>query len=150
MHPRYTVAAALSAALLALAVPPHADASAPPNALTIDSVGRLAEGGSILLSGTYRCGGPALTGPVMIGSTLVQGGERQSIGGTIGAVCDGRSHRWANVERAPESGEGTRFGAGAARVEGTLLRLESVSGLPLPQVLVAEERAITLVSEATD
>ncbi|KUJ66346.1 hypothetical protein ACZ90_37630 [Streptomyces albus subsp. albus] len=147
MRPRYTAAAALSAALLALAVPLQADAAAPQNTLTIDPNGRVTGDGAIILSGTYQCSAASFSGPVLIGSTLTQDGVRQSIGGTT-ADCDGQTHRWTNVAQAMDSGDEGTFAAGPARVEGTMLQLDSSSGLPLPNVLVTQERAVTLMADA--
>ncbi|MDQ1015589.1 DUF6299 family protein [Streptomyces afghaniensis] len=142
MRLRPLLGAAAGAALLLLtgaAAAPATAAPTPSEAVTVDSVGRIAADGTVTLSGTYRCQGSS--GPVFVGSSLSQGSSitRYGIGGTR-AVCDGAEHRWVNTGR-PMSGA---LVPGAAHVEATVMELRTFSGLPLPRFRAVHGQAVTL------
>ncbi|MEF9907106.1 DUF6299 family protein [Streptomyces sp. P9-A2] len=137
-------AAACAALLLAAAVAaPPAVAAAPVPAeetVTVDSEGRIADDGTVTLSGTYRC--LDASGPVFVGSSVRQGTAhtRYGVGGTP-AVCDGETHRWENTGRVPSDA----LGAGVADVEATVTELRSVDGLTLLPVFHAvQQQEVTL------
>ncbi|WDV55113.1 DUF6299 family protein [Streptomyces coeruleorubidus] len=133
---------AAGAALLLLTGATAATATAAPashEAVTVDTVGRIAADGTVTLSGTYRC--QSSSGPVFVSSSVSQGASisRYGIGGTR-AVCDGAEHRWVNTGR-PRPGA---LVPGAARVEATLVELRTFSGLPLPRFHAVQGQAVTL------
>lgn len=143
------IGAAACAALLlgtAVAAPPATSAAPAPagETVTVDSEGRIADDGSVTLSGTYRC--PDASGPVLVGSSVHQGAAhtRYGVGGTR-AVCDGGTHRWENTGKVPSDA----LEAGTADVEATLTELRSVDGLPLPEFHAVQRREITLVRSRT-
>ncbi|MYS90565.1 MULTISPECIES: DUF6299 family protein [Streptomyces] len=142
MRLRPLLGAATGAALLLLtgatAVPATA-APTPHEAVTVDSVGRIAADGTVTLSGTYRC--QSSSGPVFVSSSVTQGVSTTSygIGGTR-AVCDGAKHRWVNTGR-PVPGA---LVPGAARVEATVMELRTSTGLPLPRFHAVRDQAVTL------
>ena len=108
-------------------------------ALAVGPGGRIAEDGTVILSGTYRCTGG--TGPVFVSSSVAQRSTsvRHGIGGTV-AVCDGVEHAWENTGK-PTPGA---LEPGAAHVEATLMELSPQGGLPLPRFHAAGQRDITL------
>ncbi|MEU4995065.1 DUF6299 family protein [Streptomyces sp. NPDC021622] len=131
---------ALSAAAIPLLIAGFA-AAAPAHAgqfddLTVNGTGKIATDGTITLSGTYRCLPDDSPGPVFVGSTLVQGGESTGIGGTH-AVCDGQVHEWTNTSKGTTTG--SRYARGEATVRAHLVKLDTRSGLPMPQLLAHEE-----------
>ncbi|MGW0823150.1 DUF6299 family protein [Streptomyces sp. NPDC002845] len=134
------IGTAAGAALLLLAVP-SADALAGPyDQVTVDSTARLAEDGTITLSGTYRC--LSNSGPVFVSSSVSQGDPRvrRGIGGTR-AVCDGAEHAWTNSEKR----EPGTFAPGPAQVEATLMELRpGFGGLPLPHFHASGQQDVTL------
>ncbi|MEU0943186.1 DUF6299 family protein [Streptomyces canus] len=139
MSVRPVLAAVAGVALFLLAAPALPASAAPYETVTVDPVGRIAEDGTVTLSGTYRCTGGS--GPVFVSSSV---GERSSlsryaIGGTR-AVCDGVEHSWENTGK-PTPGV---LAPGAARAEVTLMELRVQGGLPLPYFHAAEERDITM------
>ncbi|MET9954725.1 DUF6299 family protein [Streptomyces sp. NPDC006339] len=137
MRVRLALAGALLATAAATAPTAHAGAA---DALSVDPRGTVAEDGTVTLSGSYRCVDDS-TGPVFVGSTLIQGSRSTGIGGTR-AVCDGLVHEWTNSAVVKEPG----YRAGEARVEATLMRLtpQGPLGLPLPEFLAARESDVTL------
>lgn len=126
-------------ALLVTAAAPTAVAShAPYESVTVDPVARVAEDGTVTLSGTYRC--HSGTGPVFVSSSIAQGADnpRHGIGGTR-AVCDGAEHRWEN------SGKPSRaLKPGAAEVEATVMELRPQGGLPLPYFHARSVEGVTV------
>lgn len=140
MSLRPALAAAAGAALLLSAVAPAATASADPyETVTVDPTGRVAEDGTVTLSGTYRCVGG--TGPVFVSSSVGQNSPtvRHGIGGTR-AVCDGAEHRWENSGKtSPDA-----LAPGAAQVEATLMELHPQGGLPLPRFHATRQQMVTL------
>lgn len=130
------VLATATAALLLSAAPATAD---PYETVTVDPVGRIAEDGTVTLSGTYRCTGG--TGPVFVSSSVGKrsASVRHGIGGTR-AVCDGTEHRWENTGKPSPS----TLEPGEAHVEATLMELDPSGGLPLPRFHAAEQQDITL------
>jgi hypothetical protein len=142
MRLRPLLGAAAGAALLLLTGATAATATAAPvpyEAVTVDTVGRIAADGTVTLSGTYRC--QSSSGPVFVSSSVSQGVSttRHGIGGTR-AVCDGAEHRWVNTGR-PMPGA---LAPGAAHVEATLMELRTFSGLPLPHFHATHGQAVTL------
>ncbi|MFF9202173.1 DUF6299 family protein [Streptomyces sp. NPDC014986] len=145
MSPGPLLGAVAGAALLlgsAVAVPSAAAATAPsaPSAsVTVDAEGRIA-GGTVTLSGTYRC--QDSTGRVFVSSAVNQSSSpvHYAIGGTS-AVCDGKEHRWENTGKAP-AGAVT---AGPARVEITLMELRPSGIVLLPVPHAVHRQDITLV-----
>ncbi|WP_086559755.1 DUF6299 family protein [Streptomyces africanus] len=142
MRPRPLLGAAAGAALLLLtgaAATPATAAPTPSEAVTVDSVGRIAADGTVTLSGTYRC--QSSSGPVFVSSSVSQGSSanRYGIGGTR-AVCDGAKHRWVNTGRPLP----VALVPGEAHVEATITELRTFSGLPLPYFHAVHERAVTL------
>ncbi|MBT3153793.1 hypothetical protein HTV45_23475 [Streptomyces sp. CHD11] len=121
---------------------PAATASTDPaETVTVDAEGRIAEDGSLTLSGTYRC--LAGTGDIFISSSVSQSTPaiRYGIGGTR-AVCDGEEHRWENTGRVP----GDVLTAGPAHVEATILELRPSGGILLePVVHAVGNQDVTLV-----
>ncbi|WP_020122503.1 DUF6299 family protein [Streptomyces canus] len=139
MSVRPALAAAAGAALFLLAAPALPASAVPYETVTVDPVGRIAQDGTVTLSGTYRCTDGS--GPVFVSSSV---GERSSssrygVGGTR-AVCDGVEHSWQNTGK-PTPGA---LAPGAAHVEATLMELTLQGGLPLPRFHAAEQRDITL------
>ncbi|GGS23345.1 hypothetical protein GCM10010252_73120 [Streptomyces aureoverticillatus] len=137
-----SVRPALTAALCTAAVlcVAHSPATAAPGeSITVDRTGKVAEDGTVTLSGTYRCTGA--TGPVFITSSISQSSPttRRSIGSSQ-ALCDGAEHRWQNTGRAPA---GT-VKPGAANVEATLMELRLTKGLPLPFFHAAQRQDIAV------
>ncbi|MFE3033863.1 DUF6299 family protein [Streptomyces canus] len=139
MSVRPALAAVAGAALFLLAAPALPASAAPYETVTVDPVGRIAEDGTVTLSGTYRCTGGS--GPVFVSSSVSEGSSstRYGIGGTR-AVCDGVEHSWVNTGK-PTPGA---LVPGAAHVEATLMELTLQSGLPLPRFHAAEQQDITL------
>ncbi|MFJ4203924.1 DUF6299 family protein [Streptomyces sviceus] len=139
MSVRPVLAAAAGAALFLLAAPALPASAAPSETVTVDPVGRIAEDGTVTLSGTYLCTGGS--GPVFVSSSVGEGSSssRYGIGGTR-AVCDGVEHAWENTGK-PTPGA---LVPGAAHVEATLMELSLQGGLPLPRFHAAQQRDITL------
>jgi len=135
VRPALVAAATLLFLLAAPALPASAD---PYESVTVDPVGRIAEDGTVTLSGTYRC--TAGTGPVFVSSSVREGSSsvRHGIGGTR-AVCDGVEHSWKNTGKPSETPA-----PGAAHVEATLMELSLQGGLPLPRFHAVGQRDITL------
>lgn len=128
----------IATALLAGPLSTSAGAHFTSNTVTVDRVGKLAEDGAITLTGTYRCSTSRL-GPVLIGSTVVQGDTRSSLDGIV-ANCDGQERAWRATGRASST-----FRPGAARGEATLIQLDISRGLvPFPRVLTTGEAELTL------
>ncbi|MFF3904787.1 DUF6299 family protein [Streptomyces sp. NPDC001848] len=130
----------VGAALLLSATPTAGALSRSSDEVTVDPTGYLTPGGTLTLSGTYRCTG-GTGGPVFVSSSISQGDPhvRHGVGGTR-AACDGTEHRWTNSE--------TRRGAytpGPAHVEATLMEL-SGSELPLPRFRAVRQQAVTLTA----
>ena len=136
---RSALATAAGAALFLLAAPALPASAAPSDTVTIGSVGRIAEDGTVTLSGTYRCADS--TGPVFVSSSVSQRSPlvRQGIGGTR-AVCDGAEHSWENTGK-PGSDD---LEPGQANVEATLMELSPEGGLPLPLFHAAAQQDVTL------
>ncbi|MFF7544536.1 DUF6299 family protein [Streptomyces canus] len=136
---RSALATAAGAALFLLAAPAPPASAAPSDTVTIGSVGRIAEDGTVTLSGTYRCADS--TGPVFVSSSVSQSSPllRQGIGGTR-AVCDGVEHSWENTGKP---GSDT-LEPGRAHVEATLMELSPEGGLPLPLFHAAAQQDVTL------
>jgi hypothetical protein len=136
---RSALATAAGAALFLLAAPALPASAAPSDTVTIGPVGRIAEDGTVTLSGTYRCTGR--TGPVFVSSSVSQRSPlvRQGIGGTR-AVCDGAEHSWENTGK-PGSDV---LEPGKANVEATLMELSPEGGLPLPRFHAAAQQDVTL------
>ena len=136
---RSALATAAGAALFLLAAPAPPASAAPSDTVTIGSVGRIAEDGTVTLSGTYRC--TERTGPVFVSSSVSQRSPlvRQGIGGTR-AVCDGAEHSWENTGK-PGSDD---LEPGQANVEATLMELSPEGGLPLPRFHAAAQQDVTL------
>jgi hypothetical protein len=139
VRPALTAAAAAGAALFLFAVPALPASADANETVTVDPVGRIAEDGTVTLSGTYRCTGG--TGPVFVSSSVSQRSPsvRQGIGGTR-AVCDGVEHVWENTGK-PTPGA---LEPGQARVEATLMELSPQGGLPLPRFHAVGQQDITL------
>ncbi|MFF4058919.1 DUF6299 family protein [Streptomyces sp. NPDC001668] len=139
MPVRPALAAAAGVALFLLAAPALPANADPYETVTVDPVGRIAEDGTVTLSGTYRC--TSGTGPVFVSSSV--GGRssslRYGIGGTR-AVCDGVEHGWENTGKATPGA----LEPGEAHVEATLMELSLQGGLPLPRFHAVGQRDITL------
>ncbi|GHE84443.1 hypothetical protein GCM10018785_60570 [Streptomyces longispororuber] len=136
-------ASALLVAGLAAAAPAHASLA---DDLTVNGTGTVATDGTITLSGTYRCGPTSAPGLVFVSSSLAQNNVTISIGGGTRAVCDGRVHAWTHSGRVT----GSVYRPGPATVRAHLMRLNSSSGLPIPQPLASEEARIVLQRPAGD
>ncbi|CAM5387997.1 DUF6299 family protein [Streptomyces canus] len=136
---RSALATAAGAALFLLAAPAPPASAAPSDTVTIGSVGRIAEDGTVTLSGTYRCADS--TGPVFVSSSVSQSSPllRQGIGGTR-AVCDGVEHSWENTGKPGSDA----LEPGRAHVEATLMELSPEGGLPLPLFHAAAQQDVTL------
>ncbi|MEU9167526.1 DUF6299 family protein [Streptomyces sp. NPDC048420] len=139
MPVRPALAAAAGAVLFLLAVPASPAGADPYESVTVDPLGRIAEDGTVTLSGTYRCTGG--TGPVFVSSSVGQSSPsvRHGIGGTR-AVCDGVEHVWENTGKTTPGA----LEPGAARVEATLMELSLQGGLPLPRFHATGQQDITL------
>ncbi|MFF7049653.1 DUF6299 family protein [Streptomyces griseorubiginosus] len=139
MSARPALAAVAGAVLFLLAAPALPASADPYETVTVDAAGRIAEDGTVTLSGTYRCTGGS--GPVFVSSSVGTGSSptRYGIGGTR-AVCDGVEHSWENSGK-PTPGA---LAPGAAHVEATLMELTLQSGLPLPRFHATQQRDITL------
>ncbi|MFI8091899.1 DUF6299 family protein [Streptomyces sp. NPDC086080] len=144
MRVRPYLGAAAGAALLLLGtaavVTPATASAGPTEAVTVHAEGRIADDGSVTLSGTYRC--LATTGEAFIGSSVSQSAPtiRYGIGGTR-AVCDGEEHPWKNTGRVPDG----VLKAGPADVEATVVELRPAGILLEPVVHAVDNRDITLV-----
>ncbi|MGW2816312.1 DUF6299 family protein [Streptomyces sp. NPDC001415] len=114
-------------------------AAAPSGTVSANPTGTVSKDGTITLSGTYRCSVPSGSGPVFVSSSVRTGDVQHGIGGTS-AVCDGAEHTWVNQARP----YGTPLPSGPARIEATLLQLNTRSGLPLPAILAADWHALDL------
>ncbi|MER7841265.1 DUF6299 family protein [Streptomyces sp. NPDC096040] len=135
---RPVLAAALgSAALLCAAVAPAT--AAPTESVTVDPTGRLADDGTVTLSGTYTC--TDATGPVFVSSSVSQDSPnyRHGVGGTR-AVCDGAKHHWENTGKVISE----KLKTGAAHVEATIMELRPQGGLPLPSFHALQQQDVTL------
>ncbi|MFD3586208.1 DUF6299 family protein [Streptomyces sp. NPDC058683] len=129
-----------SAALLCAAVAPATAApAAPSESVTVDPTGRLADDGTVTLSGTYTCTGAI--GPVFVSSSVSQESPnyRHGVGGTR-AVCDGAEHHWENTGKVTSE----KLKTGAARVEATIMELRPQGGLPLPSFHAVQQQDVTL------
>ncbi|MER5767290.1 DUF6299 family protein [Streptomyces sp. NPDC001985] len=128
----------IAAALITGLTPGSAGAQFAPDTITITPQGRIAQDGTLTLSGTYRCSS-LRSGPVLIGSNAVQGSARAEIDGAL-ATCDDRTHTWR--ETTDPSGA---FTPGSARGEAVLIELDSSNGfVPLPVILNTARSEITL------
>ncbi|MFE4966345.1 DUF6299 family protein [Streptomyces sp. NPDC056660] len=138
---RPALSAALgSAALLCAAVAPATAApAAPSESVTVDPTGRLADDGTVTLSGTYTC--TDATGPVFVSSSVSQDSPnyRHGVGGTM-AVCDGAKHHWENTGKVTSE----KLKTGAAHVEATIMELRPQGGLPLPSFHAVQQQDVTL------
>ncbi|EPH41371.1 hypothetical protein STRAU_5607 [Streptomyces aurantiacus JA 4570] len=122
-----------------LCAAPGPAAAAPGESITVDPTGKVAEDGTVTLSGTYRCTRAA--GPVFITSSISQSrlDTRRSIGSSQ-ALCDGAEHRWENTGKAPSNS----VKPGKANVEATLMELRLTKGLPLPFFHAAQRQDVAL------
>lgn len=143
-----TALGAVALTAVAPASVPEAAAAPPPpprNELAIDPVAHIAPDGTITMTGTYRCLPPpgGSTAPVLVASTLMQGGRSSGIGGSR-AVCDGDRHTWRNSARPYRA----PYRPGPARGDGTLMQFrKNKSGILVPHFLaVASPRDVTLVT----
>ncbi|WP_328779927.1 DUF6299 family protein [Streptomyces canus] len=136
---RSALATAAGAALFLLATPALPASADPSETVTVGPVGRIAEDGTVTLSGTYRCSGS--TGPVFVSSSVSQRSPlfQQGIGGTR-AVCDGVEHSWENTGKPGSDA----LEPGQAHVEATLMELSPEGGLPLPLFHAAAQQDVTL------
>jgi hypothetical protein len=141
MPVRPALGAAVAAALLFGALAPVTASADPYETVTIDTIGRVAADGTVVLTGSYRCGLGA--GPVFVGSSVSRrsGSVRHGIGGTR-ALCDGVEHRWENSGRIAQD----RLAPGAAHAEATLMELRPQGGLPLPYFHASRQQDVTLVA----
>ncbi|MGW7425408.1 DUF6299 family protein [Streptomyces sp. NPDC054813] len=128
-----------SAALLCAAVAPATAAPAPAESVTVDHTGRLADDGTVTLSGTYTC--TDASGPVFVSSSVSQESPnyRHGVGGTR-AVCDGHKHHWENTGKVTSE----KLKRGAAHVEATIMELRPQGGLPLPSFHAVQQQDVTL------
>ncbi|MCX5051686.1 DUF6299 family protein [Streptomyces sp. NBC_00474] len=154
MSKRPALALAAGAALFLLAAPAvpavaaaHTTAADLQESVTVDPKGRIAEDGTITLTGTYRCVGS--TGPAFVSSSVLQTTSEssnstsattviQGIGGTM-AVCDGAEHRWENTSKPSPA-----IGPGTVGVEATVTELRFHGILPLPHFHADERHDVTL------
>ncbi|MET7617745.1 DUF6299 family protein [Streptomyces sp. NPDC005408] len=129
--------ACIAAALATALTPGSATAQFGPDTVALDPSGQVSADGTVTLTGTYRCS--SRSGPVFVGSKVIQGATKADVGGTI-ATCDGQDHTWLNTARTSGG-----FTAAAAQGEATLLQLNSSGGLiPIPVILSADQRELTL------
>jgi Family of unknown function (DUF6299) len=136
------IGAAAGAALLLFTASSAQAAAKPFESVTVDATGRVAEDGTLTLSGTYRC--VRGTAPVFVSSSIRQGADpiQRSVGSSR-AICDGAEHAWTNKGKAAP---GTYRPGRAARVQATLMELRRSSfGLPLPYFHAVQDQDITLV-----
>ncbi|MFD7134565.1 DUF6299 family protein [Streptomyces sp. NPDC059894] len=143
MSLRPVLTAAAGAALLLLAAPAAPAAADASETVTVDPTGRIAEDGTVTLSGTYRCVGNS--GPVVVSTSIGQSTSptQYGIGGTR-AVCDGAEHRWVNTGKAAPDA----LTPGEAHVQATLMELRPQGFVPLPHFHAAEDEDITLTGDA--
>jgi hypothetical protein len=131
------VAAAL---LLVAPAAPATAVTAPGDTVTVDPTARMAEDGTVTITGAYRCSGA--TGAVFIGSSVSRtaaSSTRYGIGGSR-ALCDGLVHRWTNSGKPASALE-----PGAAQVEATVMELAPQGGLLLmPRLHASQEQDVTL------
>ncbi|MZD04304.1 hypothetical protein GTW43_04300 [Streptomyces sp. SID5785] len=134
---------AAAGALALLAVVPSAQAAAPGESVTVDRVGHVTAGGTVSLSGTYRCSGAE--GPVFVSSSVrdaEQPRTRRGIGGTR-AVCDGAEHVWRNTGTVPEGA----VVPGTTAVEVTVFELAPEGGLPVPRFHAAQRQDVVMAAQ---
>jgi hypothetical protein len=137
-----TLAGALGAAAPAAASADRAHDASGPDAVAVTG-GHLAADGTVTVTGHYRCLPPQPGAAVYIGSDLTQGGHEDGIGGTQ-AVCDGRTHTFAN---SGQTTPGT-YKPGPAQLSASLVALtHGPEGALMPQELATAERPITLREE---
>lgn len=128
--------AALAAALIVSASAASAAEPGPSaDTVTANPAGTLSKDGTVTMSGTYRCWAPADGGPVFVSSSVQTGSVQHGIGGTQ-ARCDGLEHTWVNQEKPAD---GASLTPGPAKVQATLLHLDTHSGLPLPAVIATDQ-----------
>jgi hypothetical protein len=156
MSKRPALALASGAALFLLAAPAAPATAAPHRAadtketVTVDPTGRVAEDGTVTLSGTYRCVGS--TGPAFVSSNIRTTSTNsamspssttviQGIGGTM-AVCDGAEHRWENSSKPSMDVK-----SGKVSVEATVTELNFHGILPLPRFHAMQRHDVTLTQD---
>ncbi|MEU1625699.1 DUF6299 family protein [Streptomyces sp. NPDC020096] len=135
-----SLAAGVAMVTAVASVPAQADDGLPFNGVTVDQVGHLSRDGWVTLSGIYRCSPDGSADPVLIGTSVIQGGRQYSINGSP-ADCDGYPHRWQNASRP----EGADIRPGDVHAQATLVRLSFTGLIPLPHLLAGGERDILLV-----
>ncbi|MEV7613906.1 DUF6299 family protein [Streptomyces sp. NPDC089799] len=139
------VLAAACAAAAAIVVATPANSADFGNEISVQEQGRIVEGDSVTLSGTYRCVTPSPSGAVQIQATLVQDGSRLSFGGDE-AVCDGEQHQWSATGKLRMT---PGVHAGAAGAEARLQSARLTSGV-FPPVsvshLAADRKDVELVA----
>ncbi|MEV7034997.1 DUF6299 family protein [Streptomyces sp. NPDC093272] len=118
---------------------PAKSVTASAESVTVDATGRLADDGTVTLSGTYTC--TDAIGPVFVSSSVSQDSptSRHGVGGTR-AVCDGVEHHWENTGKVTSE----KLEPGAARVEATIMELRPAGGLPLPFFHVTRQQDVKL------
>ncbi|MFH7599857.1 DUF6299 family protein [Streptomyces racemochromogenes] len=90
--------------------------------------------GEVVLSGGYRCELSPRSGAVQIKATVVQDGNRLSIGaGEV--LCDGRAHHWTAVSPMTAG-----LHAGPARAAAELQEIHMAGLMPRALTTVAEDR----------
>ncbi|WP_405868512.1 DUF6299 family protein [Streptomyces sp. NBC_00005] len=155
MSKRPALALAAGAALFLLAAPavpaaaaPHDTVAVDPQeSVTVDPTGRIAEDGTVTLTGTYRC--VENTGPAFVSASVSHSSTSSSIspssvtvvqgvGGTI-AVCDGAKHRWENTSTPSPA-----IAPGRVSVEATVTELRFHGILPLPRFHAVQRHEVTL------
>ncbi|MFF4103422.1 DUF6299 family protein [Streptomyces sp. NPDC001903] len=136
---RRLAVAALSALAAATAFTAPADARSHENAISVQEVGHISDGGRVTLYGTYVCE-PSSPRGVQIQVTLAQDSTRLGFGGQQ-AECDGREHDWS----ASASLELVNLHPGAAAAEAGLQAASLHSGFTLRVAYLAQtERDVHL------
>ncbi|MFG2293786.1 DUF6299 family protein [Streptomyces sp. NPDC048603] len=136
------VACAATAAAVAAAPANSADFG---NEISVYEQGRIVEGDSVTLFGTYRCVTPSPSGAVQIQATVIQDGSRLAFGGDE-AVCDGEQRKWSatgTLRMTP----GVHSGAAGAEVRLQSARLASGVFPPVAvSHLAADQKDVELVT----
>jgi len=113
------------------------------NTVAVAPTGGIAKDGTVTLTGTYRCEPSSGPGTV-VNSSVTDGTDTSSVGGSVPATCDGEVHTWTATGRPY-----LPVGAGPVRAEASLIHL-SWQGSLIPQtdVLANQPQTVTLVPDS--
>ncbi|MER6196879.1 DUF6299 family protein [Streptomyces sp. NPDC001586] len=134
MSGRRMALAALSALAATTVFTVPAGATVFNQGISVHPHARLAQDGSVTLSGSYHCEQASPRGAMQIKATLVQDGVRLSLGAEE-VVCDGTERTW--VAHAP--GSFVRVQPGHATVTGEIQEVRLSGFMPRSVTTVAQD-----------